>query len=762
MGCANPLQRGGRGPKVGIMQVDVQPGHQVGRGVVRVDADAKLRGRARYTDDIPVLGCWHAALVRSPVACGRLRQLAFDPAFDWSQVCVVTPADIPGENVVEMMGHDMPFLAHDMIQYRGEPLALVAAPTKALAREAVSRVRVEVEEHPSLQTLDELIARHKADPASLHEQAAQTIVKGDAEAALASADLVVEGEYTAGHQEQLYIEPQGMIAFPEADGGVHLLGSLQCPYYVAPELVPTLKLPLEKIRVEQAVVGGAFGGKEEFPTLMAGYCALLALKCGHPVKLVYGRNEDMLYTTKRHPVWVRHRTGLRRDGTIAAMRVEFVLDGGAYTTLSPVVLYRGVLHASLGYRCENVMVDGHVFRTNTFPNGAFRGFGAPQAIWALESHMDRCAEALGMAPHAFRLKNALRQGDETATGQRIAEPMGTPDVLERALERAGFEEKLSRCDRGGGAGRAWYGIGLSFFGHGSGFTGDGEARLKAKAAIDLEVFEDGRPGATVRVSSTEMGQGALTVFSQIAADALGVPLDRVRCPLADTKFAPDSGPTVASRTTMIVGHTVHNAAARLKRELASFAAACGCGADFETAARARLAEGPLRVLEQFQLPPGIRWDQKTFKGDAYPSYSWGCNIAEVEVDRLTLEVRVKRVVSCWDIGRVINPVLAKGQLEGGLVQALGYAVMEKMAVKNGLYDASRMQTYVVPTAPDVPELVVDFVEYPWTYGQPGAKGVGEIPMDGLAPAIANAVHAATGVRITELPITPEKLHAALR
>ena len=754
---------------------------QVGRSVPRVDGDEKVRGLACYADDVPVPGCWYAEVVRAPVPCGRLKKLTFDPAFDWTRVCVVTPADIPGENIVDLIGHDMPFLAHDWIQYRGEPVALIAAPTRALAREAASHVKPDIEVQPSLQTLTDLVAQYRKDPAQLHRLAAQTIVKGNVAQGLAEAEVVVEGEYWAGHQEQLYIEPQGMIATPQEDGGIFLQGSLQCPYYIAPELVSTLALPLEKIRVQQTAVGGAFGGKEEFPTLLAGYCALLALKCGKPVKLIYDRHQDILYTTKRHPVWVHHRTGLKRDGTITAMQVDFLLDGGAYTTLSPVVMYRGILHATLGYRCANVFVDGHVYRTNTFPNGAFRGFGAPQAVWALEAHMDVCAEKLGLAPHDFRLRNALHVGDATATGQILSEPMGTPDVLEQTLARSGFAEKLPRCSHGRAGDRKWYGIGLAFFGHGSGFTGDGESRLKSKVALDLEYFEGGQPGISIRISSTEMGQGTLTIMPQIAADGLSLALDRVRCPLADTRYAPDSGPTVASRTAMVVGGTVFGAAEKMRKALEEFASSAlfrgepvtltdsvfrgqysGQERSFDEVAHAHLKErGPLRLYHQFQLPASIKWDQKTFRGDSYPTYAWGCNVAEVEVDPQTLEIQVKRVVSCWDIGRLINPVLAKGQVEGGLTQALGYALLEKMSIKDGLYDASRMQTYVVPTALDVPELEVHFLEYPYTHVAPGAKGVGEIPMDGLASAIANAVYAATGVRLNDLPLTPEKLLAKM-
>lgn len=753
----------------------------VGQGIIRLDGEEKVKGLARYADDVPVPGTWYGEVVRSPVSHGKLRGLTFDSSFDFDRVCVVTPKDIPGENVVDLMGRDMPFIAHDIIQYRGEPVALVAAPTRALAREAASHIKPEIDPLPALHTLREVIGKFLAGDKDLHEMAAQTIVKGKIADGFAAADKIVEGEYWAGHQEQLYIEPQGMFVIPEEDGGVYIQGSLQCPYYIAPELMVTLNLPLEKIRVKQTAVGGGFGGKEEFPTLIAGYCALLALKCRKPVKIIYDRHQDILFTTKRHPVWTRQRTGVKKDGTITAMQVDFVLDGGAYTTLSPVVLSRGILHTTLGYKCPHVFVDGHVFRTNTFPNGAFRGFGAPQGIWGLESHMDEVAAAIGMEPDAFRLKNALHLGDATGTGQIISEPMGTPDVLEKTLELCGFSNLRKNNSRGVPTNGKYYGVGLSFFGHGSGFTGDGESRLKSKAALDLEYAEDGNAQVSIRISSTEMGQGTMTIMPQICADGLRIHINQVRCPFPDTKYAPDSGPTVASRTAMVVGGTVFGAAEKMRKALEEFASSSLFGGEkveldndcftgslsgksrtFQDVANSYLKQnGPLRVMNQFQLPPTIKWNQKTFEGDSYPSYSWGCNVAEVEVDELTFEINVKKVSGYFDIGRLINPVLAKGQVEGGLVQALGYAVMEKMDIKDGLYDASRMQTYVVPTALDIPRFDLHFIEYPYTHTAPGAKGVGEMPMDGLAPAIANAIVGALGIRINELPITPEKLFKAM-
>jgi CO/xanthine dehydrogenase Mo-binding subunit len=804
----------------------------VGQGVARVDVDEKVRGRALYVDDLEIPDCWHGCIVRSPVSHGRLKGLKKDPSFDWSQVVVAEPEDIPGLNVMVMHDRSMPLLAHDEILYLGEPLAVVAAPTLALAREAARHIHPEIEELPASFHLKDIVHRFKAGDTSWTKLCAQTLVKGDVTRGFAEADIILENEYTAGHQEQLYLEPQGLVAIPQPDGGIFIQGSMQCPYYIVHELHEALNLPPEKLRVKQTVVGGAFGGKEEFPSMLAGYCALPALKSGHPVKIIYDRNQDILFTTKRHPVWTRYKTGVKKDGTITAIQVDYLLDGGAYLTVSDVVMYRGILHSANGYRCDHVFINGMVCRTNTFPSGAFRGFGAPQAIWGLESQIDKMAAACDMAPHVFRLRNCLRQGDSTPTGQILISSVGSPAVIEKALEAARFEEKWKFCTHGeprkkvreaadppadslpGGAAASrtsslssntiFYGIGMSFFPHGSGFTGEGESKINAIGAVELALLEDGRPGVNIRVSSTEMGQGTHTALSQIAADALGIGMDRVRYPFADTSLVPNSGPTVASRTTMVVGSTVYAAATKLKQALIEFDRARPLGApqqeqrtpttegrptvsavvgsrrcvgmsgvsilqsfqdaaEFEQIAQAYLSAGkPVRFEHQFQLPANVRWNQKTFEGDAYPGYSWGCNIAEVEINADTFEIKVRRVIACYDIGRVINPILAKGQLEGGLTQALGYAVMEKMGIKNGKFDADRMQTYVVPTALDTPDYDIHFVEFPYDHAEPGAKGVGEIPMDGLAPAIANAIEAATGLRMTDLPITPEKLFEAMK
>ena len=762
-----------------------KPVRLIGKGMPRVDADGKVRGSTRYLGDIDFKGILHGALVRSPVPRGILKDIVPDPAFDWSGITLATAKDIPGINVVHMHDRTMPLLAEigGEIRYRGEPVGVVAAKTPELAAEAAKRIRLDIEVLPPLLSLQEAVAVFKAAPARFDSMKNQDIVKGDLAKGFAEADDVIEAEYRAGHQEQLYLENQGLVVFPQKDGSILAEGSIQCPYFPVHELNDPLKLPPEKIRVRQTAIGGAFGGKEDYPTMLVGYAALPALKSGKPVKIAYERNEDILFTPKRHPVWSRYKIGFKKDGTLTAIECDFILDGGAYLTISDVVMFRGILHCAVAYRCDNVTIRGKVARTNSMPCGAFRGFGAPQAIWGLESHVDAIASRLGKTPHEYRLQIHARPGDVTPTGQRLSEENGATACLELALKRSDFAKKLKQASRGQlrKGQKKLYGIGLSFFAHGSAFTGDGEAKFKAKGRVELARLDAGKPVVDIRVSSTEMGQGVHTIFTQIAADALSLDPAHIRFPMADTGLVPNSGPTVASRTTMVVGNVVHRAALDLKKQIESFASlrhfkgvpaelrASRLAANgfkpvpFAKVAKEMLAElGGASGFFEFLLPADIQWNQATFKGDSYPGYSWSANVAEIEIDPLTCEIAVKRVTDVIDVGRVINPVTATGQVEGGLTQALGYAVMEKIGTgKNGLYDAARLQTYIIPTALDVPEYDVKFVEYPYSFAPPGAKGLGELPMDGLAPAIANAVEAATGKRIRQIPITPEVLFEAL-
>jgi CO/xanthine dehydrogenase Mo-binding subunit len=704
---------------------------------------------AKYADDLVFPGAWYGATVRSTEPHARLLGIDLDPAFDWSKVVVVTAADIPGDNVVALMRDDQPVLVPvgGEIQHQAEPVCLFAAQNRDLLRVAKRHVTLRTERLPAI--FDPLL--------STREFAHFDLAKGDVEAGLASADLVIEGEYRVGHQEQLYIENQAMIAVPRPDGGIEVHGSMQCPYYIHGALKRALNLTDAQAVVIQAETGGGFGGKEEYPSIIALHAALLAQRVGKPVRLIYDRHEDISATTKRHPAWVRHRTGVTRDGELVAQDIEVVMDGGAYVTLSPVVLSRGTIHAGGPYECPNVRIRGRAMATNTPPNGAFRGFGAPQTEFAAETQVNRIAERLDLSPLALRRRWVYREGGVTPTGQVLRESVAGLEVLEAAAQASEYEgvaahTKKARVQRAEDA-RSARGIGIALAWHGAGFTGSGEVHLASVAS--LELTEDGR--IRILTASTEMGQGTKTIFPQLVAEALEIHSDEVEIAPQDTSIVPDSGPTVASRTAMVVGGLLIKAAQRMRAQVEE-----DTGGSFADTYRSFAAEhGSLRVDEQFQPYPGISFDDATYTGDAYPCFGWACAVAEVEVDLDTGEVTVRDVVSADEIGHVIHQVLAEGQVEGGSLQAVGYATIEELKLVDGRYQNDRLATYLIPTAMDAPRITSILLEHPYSGAPHGAKGVGELPMDVVAPAIVAAVHDATGAWITDLPATPERVLAAL-
>jgi CO/xanthine dehydrogenase Mo-binding subunit len=446
----------------------------------------------------------------------------------------------------------------------------------------------------------------------------------------------------------------------------------------------------------------------------------------------------MWATTKRHPSIVRHKTGVTKDGRLVAMEVEVILDGGAYVTLSPVVLSRGCIHAAGAYRCPNTRIEGRAVFTNTGPNGAFRGFGAPQTEFAVEVHMDRIAAALGIDPVRLREINALREGDTSATGQRMGKDCSALMVLKEAVKRSGYRRKR----------RAWQGtnrgIGLALFYHGAGFTGSGENRLASKCSLATT-----ERGVLILVASTEIGQGTRTMHAQIVAETLGIPYDDVDVAVPDTGVVPDSGPTVASRTCMVVGRILERCAKEMRARLGNL-----------TPAEHWRRHGRLVVTKQYEPPPGIVWDDDTYRGDAYATYAWGCDVAEVELDPVTYEVKTTKMTVVHEFGRPIHPVMARGQIEGGTAQGVGYALLEHVVMKDGAMANAQLTNYTIPTTLDTPRFDVVMLENPYPYGPFGAKGVGEIPMDGPGPAIVNAVRS-IGLDLAELPATPETVMRAV-
>jgi CO/xanthine dehydrogenase Mo-binding subunit len=727
----------------------------IGRAIPRLDGRAKVTGGARYVDDLTLPGMLHGVTVRSPSPRGAIRRITYGDGIPWDQFTIVTAADIPGRNVVALIVEDQPYLADATVNHAEEPVLLLAHPDKHLLEEARRRITIEIDPLDPVFTIEDSLAARDVIWGDTNIFKSYVVGRGNVDDALLAAATIVEGEYETGAQEQLYIEPNGMLAVADDVNGVTVWGSMQCPYYVHRALAGLFGLPIEKIRVVQMETGGGFGGKEEYPSVIAGHAALLAWKSGRPVKIIYDRAEDMVATTKRHPSRTKHRTAVSPDGTLLAMDIDFVIDGGAYCTLSPVVLSRGTIHASGPYYCPNIRVRGRAVATNVPPHGAFRGFGAPQSIFALERHLDRIADAVGLAPDELRRRNFIHTGQMSAVGQVIKDGVDMRAILDRALELSGFHEKRQQFEAfnlSAAARNIRQGIGLATFMHGAGFTGSGEDHLAS--VVSVEGTAEG--GVRVLSASTEIGQGTRTIFAQIAADALGIDVEAIEVAQPDTAFVPDSGPTVASRTCMVVGGLVESACRSLKTMLTEDGLLDG--RDVTDAIRDYVAEhGSLRASSQYRPPEGVRWNDDTYEGDAYGAYAWAAYIAEVTVDLTTFEIKVDDFVAVQEVGRVIHPVLATGQIEGGVAQAIGWALYEQVSWREGRMANGQMTNYIMPTSVDLPPIRVHFEEVPYAGGPAGAKGIGELPMDGPAPAIANAVAHATGVDVRTIPLTPEVL-----
>jgi CO/xanthine dehydrogenase Mo-binding subunit len=736
------------------------PTRIVGASVPRKEGIDKLLGRARYVDDIVRKGMWHGATVRSTVPRGKIRDVVFDASVDWSEFAVVTAADIPGKNHIQLIFADQPCLADGLVNHCDEAIVLLAHPDKHKLRAAAAAVRIEYELLPPVFTIEESERQDVIVWGTDNLFKTFLLEKGDVDAAWAQAAHIVEGEYRTGAQEHLYIENNGVIAEYTEANGVTVWGSLQCPYYVHKSLVAVFDLPENKVRVIQTETGGAFGGKEDYPSTLAAHAGLLAMKAGHPVKMVYDRMEDLAATTKRHPSRIRHRTALDKNGKLLAMDIDVATDGGAYSTLSSTVLSRATLHSPGPYVCPNVRVRSHAWATNTVPYGAFRGFGAPQAVFAAERHIDEIAAAIGMGPVELRRRNFLHDGDTTATEQVMREPVILDQLLDRALQESDYSAKRTRFAKENLSSAVKRGMGIAAFHHGSGFTGSGERYLNSLAGLD--VTAEGK--VRVLVASTEFGQGTNTILTQIAAEAIGIRYDEVIMAPPDTGIVPNSGPTVASRTSMVVGKLIERASSQLVtmlRERAELAERFTSEEFFEACKRYRATHGEVVSLRRYEAPPNIFWDDQKYRGEAYPAYAWSVQVAQVAVDTTTYSAEVEDFWSVQEVGRVLNPVLAGGQIEGGIAQGIGYALYEKVLLKNGHMANSQMTNYIMPTAEDIPPIHVFFEEIPFRYGGYGAKGIGELPHDGPAPSILNAIRDATGIGFHSIPLLPEDLFAQL-
>jgi CO/xanthine dehydrogenase Mo-binding subunit len=753
----------------------------VGSSPERVDARAKVTGRARYADDLSLPRMLFAGVAESPVARGRLlavdrREALAVPGV----VAVLTAADVPGRNLIPLMADDQPLLAERDVRYFGEALALVAAETPEAAWAGARAVRAEIVEAEGV--FDGVAAMEPAAP-RVHDSGNVMlhlkVRRGDPAAALSGADCVIEDRVRTGAQEHFYIETLGAVADPQDDGSMIVYGSLQCPYYVQRAVAAILGFPLGRVRIIQTATGGAFGGKEDVPNEVCACAALLAHRTARPVKLVYSREQDVRRSSKRHPMSMRYRLGASRSGKLAAVEAEIVGDVGAYATLSPAVLFRSNAHATGPYVLDHARVDTYGVYTDNPQSGAFRGFGQPQVCFGIETMMDRLAASLAMDPLDLRERNLLRVGTRTVSGQLLEESVGLERTLTLARRESAWDEKRrawgpARREPDGrlrGIGAACCGYGVSLGAKGRHLDGSGAY---------VQLHQDG--SATVAVGGTEIGQGAKTVLAQLAAETLGLGVDRIQIGDVDTARVPDSGPTVASRTTVMSGNAVLDAASQIAARLRPVAASLlgAPGAPVVLAGgRAFLEEDPARSLPLadlarecylrklnlaadgwFQAPP-TSYDMETGQGDAYFVYSWATQVAEVAVSPLTGRVEVLSVTAAHDVGRALYPDGVLGQIEGGIVQGMGFALQEAFLLDRGRPLTDRFSNYIIPSCLDAPEIDIHLVEEPWSLGPFGAKGIGEPAIIPTAAAIANAVFHATGAPVSELPVSPEAVLRAL-
>ncbi len=728
------------------------------KSAIRVEGKSKLVGSAKFIDDITFPDILYGTTIRSPVARGLLKKIEFFDGIPWSEFVIVTAKDIPGNNYVAVIEKDWPFLVDEKINHANEPILLLAHPDKHLVERAKKFVKLTIEELPSVLTIKDSLEQKNIIWGKDNIIKYYDMYKGDVDKAFKEADIVVSHEYHTGAQEQLYIETNGVIAIASPDKSVTVWGSMQCPYYIHGALTTLFNYPKEKVRIIQVETGGGFGGKEDYPSILAGHAALLSYKAdGRPVKMVYSRAEDLAVTTKRHPSQTTYKTALSKDGKILGIDIEFFIDAGAYATLSQVVLSRGMIHATGPYYCPNIRIIAKALATNHPPNGAFRGFGAPQSIFACEKHMDNCAKKLGISAEDFRKINFIKNGSEMGTGQIINENVDMKKLLDIALKKSDYHKKVkdfSLLNKKNT--NIKKGIGFSAFMHGGGFTGGGEKYLASIVGISMDKSQK----IKILASSTEMGQGKNTVFSQIASDALGINIEHVEVPFPDTSVVPNSGPTVASRTTMVVGKLVENAAIGMKNILidSGLLKKKYNEKEFFVAANKYMELfGDLKCFIQYKHPDYIKWSDETHLGDAYATYAWAVYVAEVSVDTRTYQSSVDNFYAVQEVGNVVNETLATGQIQGGVAQGVGYAIMENVILKDGRMHNNQLTNYIIPTSHDIPNIKVYFEEWNKKFGPGGAKGIGELPLDGPAPAVINAVSFATNLEINHIPLMPEDL-----
>jgi CO/xanthine dehydrogenase Mo-binding subunit len=714
----------------------------IGASLPRPDALGKVTGAARYPADLVRADMLQLAVVFAHRAHARIRSIDTSAALAVpGVVAVLTAADVP-YNAYGLIDADQPVLCDEIVRFGGDKVALVVADSREAAYEAVKLVRVEYEDLAAV--TDPRAALVPGAPLVHAERGTNLLLhvpirKGNVDAALHQADVVLDGDFSTSWQEHAFLQPEAGVAYLDDDGRVVIETAGQWLHEDRRQIAAILQLPEERVVVRYAAIGGAFGGREDLS--IQHLLALAAWKLKRPAALVWSREESMLAHHKRHPVQIRCTWGATRDGRITAVRAEVIADGGAYASTSVEVTKVATLFATGCYEIPNIAVDGYAAYTNNMPAGAFRGFGAPQAQFAAEIMVTRLAHALQMDPAELRRRNLYREGSLEPTQNPLPEGMSALPVFERcvaeARERPGYGQPCEQPE----APHLRHGVGIACgiknVGYSFGYPDAATATVELYGRAELE-------RAVVRIGAADVGQGTHLALRQITAETLDVPLERVTMLTDDSGAAPNAGSASASRMTLMGGRAVHDAAQQAR----------ATWADTE----ADYAEATVRFRPTATTP----LDPVTGAGRPNYCYGYAAQAVEVEVNTLSGQVRVLRVISAHDVGRAINLQQVEGQIEGCLAQALGYALLEHFQVRDGRVLTPSFSTYLLPTALDMPpEIVPVVLELADPLGPFGARGVAEMPLVPFAPAVAAAIHDATGVWLTELPMTPERVLAAL-
>lgn len=696
----------------------------ISTSVTKSDHRIKFDGSAKYIADIKLRDMLQAKTLRSEKSSATIKSINIPKLKEG--YFIIEGKDVPGINKVKVIENDQPIFSDKEVNYIGEPILLVVGPKIEEVINIINNIEVDYEEKEVV-----LDIRDSKKVFAKYEY-----TKGNIDETIKSATKIIEEEFETGYQEQAYIEPQGTIGLYE-DGKSTVYGSMQCPYYVKGAVVQALGFKEDDVRIVQSTTGGAFGGKEDYPSLICSQVAVAAYKTKKAVRLIFDRVEDMISTTKRHPALIKFKTALDNKNEIIGMDIDITLNGGAYSGLSSVVLQRALLCASGVYNISNLRVKGRVVKTNTVPTGAFRGFGGPQSIFAIEGHMSHIAKRIGRETLEFKKAYFAKTGEDTPTCGKYAYDIKLDEMLEKAEKISNYSNKYKAYKNQGGKIRK--GIGISIFLHGCGFTGSGE-RDYIKAKVKLVKHDDDR--VEILVSNTDMGQGLQTTLRKIVAKVLNINYEDIIYNNPDTLYVPDSGPTVASRSVMVTGKLLERAAIELKKNW---------------------IPGKKQIIEKnYKHPNLIPWDELKFQGDAYPSFSWGINVVEVEVNTLTAVSEIIGIWTVFDIGNAIDERIMEGQIQGGVIQGIGYGAFENMECdKEGRIKQNSITDYIIPTAKDVVRMENKLVDNPCDIGPFGAKGAGELTLVGGAPAYVSAVENALGIGVNKLPLTSERIMEVL-